>query len=49
VVLHELGDLAGGRTQYERALAIGEVTLGPEHPEMATRHNNLGNLLVSWS
>jgi hypothetical protein len=32
VVLHDLGDLAGAKQQYERALAIGEAALGPDHP-----------------
>jgi Flp pilus assembly protein TadD len=43
--LADLGDLAGGRTQYERALEITEATLGPDHPTMAIRHSNLGNVL----
>jgi hypothetical protein len=32
-VLQVLGDLAGARTQYERALQITEAALGPDHPE----------------
>ncbi len=29
---------------FERAIAIGEKTLGPEHPDLATRLNNLAEL-----
>jgi tetratricopeptide (TPR) repeat protein len=29
---------------YARAIAIGEKTLGPEHPDLAARFNNLANL-----
>jgi hypothetical protein len=29
----------------ERALAIGETTIGPDHPDMASRHKNLGDVL----
>jgi hypothetical protein len=29
----------------ERALAIGEATLGPDHPDVAIRRNNLGSVL----
>ena len=39
------GDLAGARVQLERALAVGEAALGPDHPTMAIRRNNLGSLL----
>jgi hypothetical protein len=31
-VLRELGELAGARVQYERAVTIGEATFGPDHP-----------------
>jgi tetratricopeptide (TPR) repeat protein len=31
--------------EYERALEIGLATIGPDHPNMATRHNNLGLVL----
>jgi hypothetical protein len=41
----ELGDLAGARTQHERALAIGHATLGPDHPNMATVRGNLDDVL----
>ena len=39
------GDLAGARPLYERALAICEKVLGPEHPDTATSLNNLALLL----
>src|SRR5260370_4178899 len=29
---------------YQRAIAIGEKTLGPEHPDLAIRYNNLASL-----
>ena len=32
---------------YERAIAIGEKTLGPDHPNVATLLNNLAGLLSS--
>jgi hypothetical protein len=44
-VLHDLGDLTGARTQYERALQISEATVGPDHPDIGTRRNNLGGVL----
>jgi hypothetical protein len=31
--------------QYERALAIGEAALGPDHPTVATIRGNLGSVL----
>jgi hypothetical protein len=40
-VLVDLGDLAGARTQFERALEITEATLGPDHPNMAIFRRNL--------
>jgi hypothetical protein len=43
--LRDLGDLAGAKAHFERALAIGEAALGPEHPTVATVANNLGVLL----
>jgi tetratricopeptide (TPR) repeat protein len=33
------------RAALERALAIGEASYGPDHPEVATTVNNLGNVL----
>jgi hypothetical protein len=32
LVLRDQGDLAGARTLHERALAIRETHLGPDHP-----------------
>ena len=43
-LLQDLGDLAGARPCYERALAIREKVLGPEHPHTATSLNNLAVL-----
>ena len=39
------GDLASAKPLYERAIAIGEKTLGPEHPELAKWLNNFALLL----
>ena len=39
------GDLASAKPLYERAIAIGEKTLGPEHPDLAISLNNLAGLL----
>jgi len=44
-VLHALGDLAGARAAYERALRILEASLGLEHPNVAVTVNNLGRVL----
>jgi tetratricopeptide (TPR) repeat protein len=38
-------DLAGARPLVERALAIREKVLGPEHPDTATSLNNLAIIL----
>jgi tetratricopeptide (TPR) repeat protein len=38
---------AGARPLYERALAIREKALGPEHPDTATSLNNLALLLLA--
>jgi Tfp pilus assembly protein PilF len=43
--LHTVGQYVGARPYYERALAIRERVLGPEHPDTATSLNNLGFLL----
>ena len=43
--LRKIGDLVGARPYYERALAIHEKILGPEHPDTARSLNNLGFLL----
>jgi hypothetical protein len=37
--------MVAARPLYERAIAIGEKTLGPEHPDVATRLSNLARLL----
>jgi len=44
-VLQDLGDLAGARTQFEQALRIGAAALGPDHPTVGIRRNNLGRVL----
>ena len=38
--------LGEARSYYQRAIDIGEKTLGAEHPQVATRLRNLGALLV---
>ena len=43
-VLRDLGDLAGARGELERALAIVEAALGPDHPD-AVAPQHLGNVL----
>jgi Tfp pilus assembly protein PilF len=45
LLLRAQGDLAGARPYYERALAIYEQVLGPQHPDTASSLNNLGALL----
>ena len=35
----------GAKAHYERALAIGELALGPDHPNVATYLNSLGSVL----
>ena len=42
---HGRGVYSGARPLYERALAIREKLLGPEHPDTATSLNNLAGLL----
>lgn len=40
IELRAKGDYAGAEPLYRRALAIQEMTLGPDHPEtQQTRHN----------
>ena len=39
------GDFAGARALFERALRIDEAAYGPDHPEVGTDANNLGNVL----
>ncbi len=43
--LQQIGDLAGARPYFERALRIREQVLGEEHPDTAGSLNNLGLLL----
>ena len=43
--LRAIGDYEGARPYYERALAIREKALGPDHPDTALSLNNLGYLL----
>jgi len=40
-LLDSMGDLAGARPYYERALAILEAKLGPDHPHTVTVRRNL--------
>ncbi len=44
-VLRDLGDLAGVRAHYERALAIYGAAFGPDHPNVTIRLGNLGTVL----
>jgi tetratricopeptide (TPR) repeat protein len=39
------GAWAQARQYHERALRLGEATLGRDHPELVTWHNNLGRVL----
>jgi tetratricopeptide (TPR) repeat protein len=43
--LNMIGDLAGAKPYYERALAIYTEVLGEKHPDTASSLNNLGYLL----
>jgi tetratricopeptide (TPR) repeat protein len=40
-----MGNLAEARPYHQRALAIREKALGPDHPNTAQSLNNLGSLL----
>ncbi|MCI0490795.1 MAG: tetratricopeptide repeat protein, partial [Blastocatellia bacterium] len=44
---HTKGDYAKAEPLYERALAIEEKALGPDHPSVATSLNNLSSLYES--
>ncbi len=44
-MLQDLGDLAGAKAAFERALKIDEATYGPDHPNVAIDVNNLGSVL----
>jgi Flp pilus assembly protein TadD len=45
ILLQSQGDYAAARPLFERALAIREKVLGPEHPRTADSLDNLGILL----
>jgi tetratricopeptide (TPR) repeat protein len=45
--LHFLANYSQARPYFQRALAIREKALGPDHPDTATSLNNLGALLDS--
>ena len=45
MVLKAQGDLEGAKKCYQRALAIDEKALGPEHTSVAIDVNNLGSAL----
>jgi len=45
LLLQAQGELAAARPLFERALAIRERVLGPDHPDTATSLNNLAWLL----
>jgi Tfp pilus assembly protein PilF len=47
VYLEARAEYALAKTMHERALAIGEAALGPNHPNVAIRLNNLGMVLES--
>jgi hypothetical protein len=44
-VLGDLGDWDGARTELERALEIGQATLGANHPDMPIFRRNLDQVL----
>jgi tetratricopeptide (TPR) repeat protein len=44
-LLKAQGDFAGAQALYERALAIREKSLGPEHPETASALQDQGDLV----
>jgi hypothetical protein len=41
----QLGDLAGARIERERALEIGQATLGPDRPDVAVLRDNLDSIV----
>ncbi len=45
MILRAQGEYAAARPLYERALAINEQALGPQHPHVAQSLNNLAGLL----
>ncbi len=46
-MLHDLGDYAGAKPLYLRALAISERVNGPDHPSTGARLNNLAMVLLA--
>lgn len=42
IALKDLGELDAARTNLEQSLAIFEITLGPDHPDVATTLSDLG-------
>jgi Tetratricopeptide repeat len=46
VLLRDNGDFEGARPLQERAVAIFEEALGPEHPETNRARYNLSSLLL---
>jgi tetratricopeptide repeat protein len=47
VLLHDHGDLAAARPLIERALAISEKALGPDHPHTNRTRCHLARLLIA--
>jgi hypothetical protein len=45
ISLQDLGQPAAARPLQERALAIDEAAYGPDHPHVATRLNDLAQIL----
>ena len=43
-VLRE-GDLKQAKEYHERALAVRQETLGPQHPDVASSYKNLASIL----
>ena len=46
-MLQDQGDLAAARPLFERALAISEKALGPEHPDTNRTRCHLARLLIT--
>jgi hypothetical protein len=46
LVLSNLGDLNTARGLYERALAIREARLGPDHPDTARSRQDLETVVA---
>jgi hypothetical protein len=45
-ILRDSGDLDGARPLYERALAINETQLGPNHPDTARSRQGLAAVVT---